>query len=333
MEKYLKITEKICEISYQIFYIYEKMISLDNEGQTDSDEFWKLKIKLNFLKIEENRLYEAFKLNPQMAVTILNVFVEKLPSVFPCMPIAVLDGDREDLIRYRIITKFKRICRLYEPYLKEECATDLSTISLNGMKPDIIRKDLAILYDKTEECANIYYASLFENHLGFDFDDLPEDILFLTENKYYYSFLEPKIEDYYLDTDFTKRLPLKYSDILKEDFNMAPSDIFSILNGFGLDYCYGALLEILAYHDEDLEEDYKRKDIQFLLNIFKTGMIFIIKDGYNKLDYLIEEMFEDEEYLEEHENDIIIRRLISTTVSNINEYQKYSNEDNKQKTI
>lgn len=296
-----EIFEKIAKITFEISKCYQRLVFLEiNKNYNLNYEEEKIAIinKLKALKIIEDSLYEKLSKNPYYLIQTTKFILDnKLSSTVKDN----LSADMvENLIRLRIENKIVNLASNNEIIDRTIIMKDKNNNVLISLPNDIAN----ILERLYEDSFEFRIASLINQEL----ENNDTDTYFI-EKKYWQTFLNHKLENYYVDNGFTNVLNTFSKDII------TPSEIDEKKQEEY--FCYVSFTLLKSYLEELIEIS-PSKEATDLIMRFKVALLYlkpeylkIIKDLINELKF----------------KSFIIGQTLINVLNNFEQYKKLQDKD------
>lgn len=316
----LKNLENLCIINYNIFLIYEELIKLELYYYKDSNKYEELFKELKKYKIASNIILSMFN-DSDKAFAVAMYLVQKYGDDIPNSCFLAMTQDINAMFAYRLINFFRDIALKDDKYF---------FLDLNEDYPSLIDSD-SVLEGKSylkeiiplEEKNTIF--SLF-NFIQNDYANQNYDFEDYISLKYYLSFLEPVLEDEFINNKFGS-IKHNFNSNLRTQAKVSDNTKNNINNYYGCCVCWEALDEILEYSDEDLDSQEYETSLTTLFNLFKSGLVFLDSDGIKELREEIIEVF-DVPDMEDKKDDLIdIMTIIDDLMKDYKSLINFVNKD------
>jgi hypothetical protein len=309
--------EKIAKISTEIFKLYIKLIELDANNEKNTDEYRKSLEKLFILVNDENKLYHYFTRDIDKAVIADKYLTERLSEELPTIPVCAITQIDETCIKLRILIHFKNIIEgepkhfisTLDPYLID---------SIEGIDngANYLYEFLPVLEDETY----LRLSDLMEISASLEKDQCKKHSL---ENiKYYFAYLNQYLETYYLSHNFTG-IKRTFDEDLDIEMDIPEDVTQDVMDYYGRNVCLDALDELMEYKDNDLENTDCFIAFVTLINLLKTGLLFLSLDGINELQDELDKMYENQGIKENNE----IKEFIKNAFDNNDNCYDFVNQD------
>lgn len=303
----LKKIESLLKNNTNIDKLYEKLFTLEIDGEKESEEYLKhLEYLSIFLECEE-KIYKEANLSIQKALSWISFLNQKANN---------------KIVTRIIYNLFSRITANYyelEVLSHEELKKISNALSINAMgtNKETISKCI-VLKDNIEK--NIYYTFLNFLQEYIETTNNKELKKNLILGKYNTLFTNPKIEKIALLNNFSiSSTPHIINEIPKEILPIHPELYESIKNLISYTIANGEIHELLEISDADYNDMQKTTVAIFRQCMLRSTFQIMSDEKISDLNFDFHEYTETEEYKNTHQNNHISYNLI---IHNFKEIKK-----------